>query len=443
MSSRKEKASLTAEARFEADLKRYQLLAESSLDGILITDLEGRVITANHASLAMFEIDSSSASLPLTIFDFIAPDSMDAVRRDFFGISPGRKGITRTYYAVTSRGKKMYIETLGNRITYEGEPANIISIRNATERYEMEERLRESEYKYRMLAENSLDIINVHTPELELKYISPAVHAILGYEPEELTGHCVLEFIHPDDHPIILQAVETVVSGDDTITLVFRSRHRDGHYLWFESISHVIRDYKTNTIIEVYNVSRDITLRRNAEETAHKRDRVLHGFAAASGFLFTRRLTDPIPRVLATIGDAIDADAAYIYEDHTIPSSKKHRPERKFHWEKHSDDSATPEHHHECGYRFSQNWSNRLATGVWVAGSKGRFSGPERQMLDEMGLQSILVVPIQVKGIYWGFIGFSDYTTERVWADTEIEILMTLASTLGLIFGEQIRDCSV
>src|SRR5208337_3112538 len=90
-----------------------------------------------------------------------------------------------------------------------------------------------------------------------------------------------------------------------------------------------------------------------------------------------------------------------------------------------------------------RNITTRLATGVWVAGSKGRFSGPERQMLDEMGLQSILVVPIQVKGIYWGFIGFSDYTTERVWADTEIEILMTLASTLGLIFGEQIRDCSV
>ncbi|MGA2917777.1 PAS domain S-box protein [Methanoregula sp.] len=443
MSSRKERASLSAEARLEADLTRYQLLAESSLDGIIITDFEGRIITANHASLTMFEIDSSSASLPLTIFDFVAPDSLDAVRRDFSGMSPDRKGISRTYSAITARGRKMYIETLGNRIIYEGEPANIISIRDATARHEMEERLRESEYKYRMLAENSLDIINVHTPELRLKYVSPAVRAILGYDPEKLTGHNMLEFIHPNDHPIILQAVDTALSGADTITLIFRVRHREGHYLWFESISHIIRGDKSNTIIEVYNVSRDITLRREAEETAHKRDRVLHGFAVASGFLLTGRLADPIPRVLATVGEAIDADAAYIYEDRTFPPSKKHRPERKFRWDRHSYENSLPEQHHECGERFSRNWSRRLATGVWVAGPKSRFSGPERQMLDEMGIQSILVVPIQVNGIYWGFIGFSDCTTERMWADTEIEILMTLASTLGLVLGSQLHDTTI
>jgi PAS domain S-box-containing protein len=427
---------LSPDPGFEADLTRYQLLAESSLDGIIITDLEGNVITVNHAALAMFEISSPPGPSPLTVFNFIAPDSQDRVRHDFFNMSPERKGTTRTYSAITAQGKKLYIETLGNRISYKGKPANIISIRDTTARYEMEERLRESELKYRMLAENSLDIINVHTPELAFKYVSPAVRIILGYDPEELTGHSILEIIHPDDHPIIMQAREMILSGNDKVTLIFRVKDCSGQYLWFESTSHIVRNIKTNAILEVYNVSRDITSRKTAEETARKRDRVLHGFAAASGFLLTGRLADPIPRVLATIGEAIDADAAYIYQDRATPPSIKYHPERKFRWERHPDENLLPEHHHECGERFSRNWSRRLASGVWVAGSKSRFSGPERQMLDEMGIRSILIVPIQVKGEYWGFIGFNDCTAERVWADTEIEILMTLASTLGLVIGQ-------
>ena len=436
MSSRTRVDLLSPDPGFEADLTRYQLLAESSLDGIIITDLEGNVITVNHAALAMFEIASPPGPTPLTVFGFIAPDSLNRVRHDFFNMSPDRKGTTRTYSAITAQGKKLYIETLGNRISYKGKPANIISIRDTTARYEMEERLRESEFKYRMLAENSLDIINVHTPGMQFKYVSPAVRAILGYDPEELTGHNILEIVHPDDHPIILRARELVLSGTDKVTLIFRVKDCSGQYLWFESISHIVRDIKSGAILEIYNVSRDITSRKTAEETARKRDRVLHGFAAASGFLLTGRLADPIPRVLATIGEAIDADAAYIYQDRATPPSVKYHPERKFRWERRPDENSLPEHHHACGERFSRNWSRRLASGVWVAGSKGRFSGPERQMLDEMGIQSILIVPIQVGGEYWGFIGFNDCTAERVWADTEIEILMTLASTLGLVIGQ-------
>jgi GAF domain-containing protein len=58
-------------------------------------------------------------------------------------------------------------------------------------------------------------------------------------------------------------------------------------------------------------------------------------------------------------------------------------------------------------------------------------------MLDEMGIQSILIVPIHVRNICWGFIGFSDTRTERIWSDTEIEILMTLASTIGLVLERE------
>ena len=151
-----------AEDALRESEERFEVLAESSLDGILVTDLEGRVLTANHACLAMFEIDGLPDRQPLNIFENLTPDSVNAARHDFFAMRPDKKGVTRTYFAITARGKNVYIETLGNRITYKGAPANIISIRDVTARHEMEERLRESERRFRTLSDGALEGIMIH-----------------------------------------------------------------------------------------------------------------------------------------------------------------------------------------------------------------------------------------------------------------------------------------
>ncbi len=63
-----------------------------------------------------------------------------------------------------------------------------------------------------------------------------------------------------------------------------------------------------------------------------------------------------------------------------------------------------------------------------------RFSGTDQEILKELGIQSVLLVPVFVRGGYWGFIGVSDLQSDRVWSDSEIEILMTLAAIIGLVF---------
>ncbi|NMB79574.1 MAG: GAF domain-containing protein, partial [Methanomicrobiales archaeon] len=175
-----------------------------------------------------------------------------------------------------------------------------------------------------------------------------------------------------------------------------------------------------------------------AEEIAHRRDRVLHGFASASGFLLTGRLKDPIPRVLATIGEAMGGDIAYIYEGHLRDFTAGHEAVRRYRWARETTNTSA---HHTgiCGqgHHFPIEWSNRLASGVWISGCLSRFSGQDRAVLEDLGIHSILLVPIFVAGTYWGFIGVSDLAADRVWADTEIEILMTLAATLGLVFEQR------
>ncbi|MCA0457391.1 MAG: PAS domain S-box protein [Chloroflexi bacterium] len=127
--------------------------------------------------------------------------------------------------------------------------------------------LEEREHQYRLLAENSTDIIIRTTIEGTILYISPAFKTLLGYEPESIIGKTRAEISHPDD---ILNNNSQIRSGifstTSTFTYTHRFRHRDGHYLWFETVARPVRDPKTNHITEIHVSSRDITERRRMEE---------------------------------------------------------------------------------------------------------------------------------------------------------------------------------
>jgi len=127
--------------------------------------------------------------------------------------------------------------------------------------------LEEREHQYRLLAENSTDIIARSTVEGKLLYVSPACEALLGYEPADMLGHTYKEFSHVDDTPSDGSEIRLGIAyASDTFTYVHRIRHHDGHYLWFETITRPVRDPKTHAITELQIASRDITQRRLVED---------------------------------------------------------------------------------------------------------------------------------------------------------------------------------
>ncbi|MEG4623622.1 response regulator [Microcoleus sp. w1-18aA5] len=124
----------------------------------------------------------------------------------------------------------------------------------------------ESEDRYRLMAENSTDMITRHDPKGVFVYVSPASRALLGYEPSELIGRVPKDYFHPDDLETIAKAHWKVLALPVTYTVSYRIRRKDGKYIWFETTGRTISDPQTGEVQEIIGISRDISVRKQTEQ---------------------------------------------------------------------------------------------------------------------------------------------------------------------------------
>jgi len=136
---------------------------------------------------------------------------------------------------------------------------------NAIQRNKVERALRDSEERYRLMAENSTDMISRTTTSGVVLYASDACRRLLGYHPSELVGRSIYEFIVPEDREETRHLSYTINPITQT-TYAYRMTRRDGTSVWFETTSRAVRNTITGEVDEFISVSRDISERKLVEE---------------------------------------------------------------------------------------------------------------------------------------------------------------------------------
>ena len=132
-----------------------------------------------------------------------------------------------------------------------------------------------NEARYRLLAENSTDIVFVATPEGELRFLSPSIRALTGFEPEEIAGKSGFDFVHPDEVGHVRQFLSDLLDSDEPATSrPYRTRRKDGDYVWIESTARAYRD-EAGEVIEVQASARDVSKRVEAEQRLRESRRMM------------------------------------------------------------------------------------------------------------------------------------------------------------------------
>lgn len=140
--------------------------------------------------------------------------------------------------------------------------ANILA--QGIERRAAEEALRKSEEKFREIAERSFDMIYTCYHDGGIAYISPAVHRILGYAPDELIGRKCRDYISPSSLPAWEEAQVGLCRGEPVEGLEVEFHRKDGSTAYVElNVSAILEDGK---VVGVQTVGRDITGWRQNEQ---------------------------------------------------------------------------------------------------------------------------------------------------------------------------------
>jgi diguanylate cyclase (GGDEF)-like protein/PAS domain S-box-containing protein len=97
--------------------------------------------------------------------------------------------------------------------------------------------LREAEERFRLIAEHGSDVITLASASGEVEFVSGALVDLLGWSPEEHRRRGVTDFVHPDDRPGVEVELRAAVRHRRVARMLCRLRHRDGGYVWTETVA--------------------------------------------------------------------------------------------------------------------------------------------------------------------------------------------------------------
>jgi diguanylate cyclase (GGDEF)-like protein/PAS domain S-box-containing protein len=146
--------------------------------------------------------------------------------------------------------------------------------------------------KYQIITDNSTDLITKHSPDGTITFASEVSSSILGMAPGELIGHSLCEFVHPEDFGIVRTAMKEAIQANVLPTIIYRARHTDQHYVWFETTLRLIRESTGEETQTILCVSRDISDRKRMEERLHDLVRTDHLTTLPNRFLLDERFAN-------------------------------------------------------------------------------------------------------------------------------------------------------
>lgn len=117
---------------------------------------------------------------------------------------------------------------------------------------------------YRLLADNTIDLVCLHNLDATFKYVSPSVKNLLGFDPDEMIGRYPEEYVHPEDLVKFKKRIGSIIKDKELFSEQVRLINNKGEYSWFETNASLV--YENDNPVGFQSSTRDITQRKKAEQ---------------------------------------------------------------------------------------------------------------------------------------------------------------------------------
>jgi PAS domain S-box-containing protein len=268
------------EEELRASEVKIRDIFENVTDFLYVHDLEGRFIESNLIFTAHYGYTKGDLK-NLNIMDIVHEEDRHLMRGILKRIISNGSD-EGTFRIRVSDGSVRIIEYKNSLVRDEnGGPAFVRgSARDVTERVLAEQGLRESEQRYRLLAENIRDVIWVADLNLRNTYVSPSVERLRGFTQEEAIGQNLEELLLPGSHEKVIQALSLELGREErgerhdpfwSMNLELQMRCKDGPPIWTEVTASFLRDIDGNPT-HFLGITRDITERKKAEDSLRQNE---------------------------------------------------------------------------------------------------------------------------------------------------------------------------
>lgn len=251
----------------QSSLSLLQTTLESANDGIVVLGNDMTVKAFNGRFLEMWRIDpiSMEDGATMSILHLIHskvkdPETLDQLVKSLGGI--GHRSSLDTIEL--SDGQILELAT-HPQVLDGAVIGRVYNFHDVTRSKSIEEELRRREVQLSRITDNMQDIIIECDAQDRLIYVSPSVSKVMGYRSDELIGHKLTEFIHPDDLQKAIDARAKLMENASFMDVEARHRHKDGSYVWLEMRGGPIQDADGRAIGCICSF-RDISRRKRAED---------------------------------------------------------------------------------------------------------------------------------------------------------------------------------
>ena len=230
-------ASKLAQEAIKRSEEKYRLLTENAKEMILSVNMEAIITYANRAALEISGY-SSKEVIGRSLIDIIPQDQLELYEQLKQERLSGNKEMF--FYETAFKNKKgdiVPVEVSSGPLTKHDQPCGVlISARDITQRKLIEDKLRESEDKYRHLVEN-ISVGILMSQDMKVVFANQKICDFLGYSSKEMLAHeSPFDIIHPDDRDMVLENYIRRLKGEEfEQTYPFRVIDKQGETKWVES----------------------------------------------------------------------------------------------------------------------------------------------------------------------------------------------------------------